>query len=84
MLNQVYILHVRPQLDYGAILYHKYDPDMRQGVTYKLKIVQSSTVLAISGGWKGTNGQRILQGIGLRKTLSKEMASTSVSFFQLK
>ena len=55
VLDQVY--------NYGDILYHKHDPEMRQGFT-KLEQVQYSAALAVSGAWKGTNGQRIFQELG--------------------
>ena len=33
VLDQVYKLYVRPHLDCGDIIYHRYDPDMRLNVT---------------------------------------------------
>ena len=64
VLDQVYQLHVRPHLDYGDILYHKHDPEMRQGFSKKLEQVQYSAALAVSGAWIGTSGHRILQELG--------------------
>ena len=49
VLDQVYKLHVRPHLDYGDILYHKYDPEIRQGFTKKREQVEYSAALAVSG-----------------------------------
>ena len=36
VLDQIYKLYVRPHLDYGDIIYHKYDPEMR--LTFQKKI----------------------------------------------
>ena len=33
VLDVIYKLHVRPHLDYGDIIYHKYDPEMRLTLT---------------------------------------------------
>ena len=82
MLDQVYKLHVTPHLDYGDILYHKYDPEMRQGFTETLEQVQYSAALAAAGALKGTSGQKDSSGTGLRNPLSKKMVSKAVPFFQ--
>ena len=37
VLNQMYMLYVRPHLDYGDIVYHRHDPDMFQSFTRKLE-----------------------------------------------
>ena len=37
VLIQLYKLHFRPHLDYGDIIYHKYDPTMRLDFTNKLE-----------------------------------------------
>ena len=36
VLDQTYKLHVRPHLDYGDIVYHKHDPDMKLDFTRRL------------------------------------------------
>ena len=33
VLDQMYKLYVRPHLDYGDIVYHKYDPDLSSVIT---------------------------------------------------
>ncbi len=40
VLDQSYKLYVRPHLDYGDIIYHKYDPEMRLSFTKKLNQTQ--------------------------------------------
>ena len=37
VLNQIYKLYVRPHLDYGDIIYHKYDPDKQLNFTEQLE-----------------------------------------------
>ena len=45
VLNLSYKLYVRPHLDYGDLLYHRYDPEMRLGFTQKLEQTQYSAAL---------------------------------------
>ena len=84
VLDQIYKLHVRPHLDYGDILYHKYDPEMRQGFTKKLEQVQYSAALAVSGAWKGTSGQRILQELGWETLYQRRWYRRLCHFFNLR
>ena len=37
VLDQIYKLYVRPHLDYGDAIYHKYDPEMRLNFTQPLE-----------------------------------------------
>ena len=55
VLEQIYKLYVRPHLDYGDIIYHKYDPEYTLELTKKLESTQYSAALAVSGSWRGTN-----------------------------
>ena len=59
VLDVIYKLHVRPHLDYGDIIYHKYDPKMRLTFTQKLEQTQYLVALAVSGTCRGTNRQRL-------------------------
>ena len=61
VLVQTYKLYVRPHLDYGDIIYHKYDPDMRLNFTQQLEQTQYKAALAVSGALKGTNRQRLYE-----------------------
>ena len=47
VLDQVYQLYVRPHLDYGDIIYHKYDPKMSLSFTQRLKQTQYYAALAL-------------------------------------
>ena len=64
VLDQVYKLHVRPHLDYGDIIYHRFDPNMSLDLTRKLEQTQYSAALAVTGAWRGTNRQRLYEELG--------------------
>ena len=59
VLDQMYKLYVRPHLDYGDIIYHKFDPELTLEFTKKLETVQYSAALAVSGAWRGTNNCKL-------------------------
>ncbi len=64
VLDQVYKLYVRPHLDYGDIIYHRYDPNMRLSVTKRLEQTQYHAALAVTGAWRGTNRQKLYDELG--------------------
>ena len=64
VLDQIYKLYVRPHLDYGDIIYHKYDPEFKLDFTKKLESTQYSAALAVSGAWRGTNTDKLYQELG--------------------
>ena len=49
VLDQTYMLYVRPHLNYGDIIYHKYDPDMQLNFMQQLEQTQYKAALAVSG-----------------------------------
>ena len=57
VLDQMGKLYVRPHLDYGDILYRKYDPDLSSVITKRLEQTQYATSLAVTGSWRGTRKQ---------------------------
>ena len=61
VLDQIYKLYVRPHLDYGDIIYHKYDPEFELDFTKKLESTQYSAALAVSGVWHGTNTDKLYE-----------------------
>ena len=63
-LDQMYILYLRLQLDYGDIIYHKFDPELTLEFTKKLETVQYSAALAVSGAWRGTNKCELYEELG--------------------
>ena len=64
VLDQIYKLYVRPHLDYGDIIYHKYDPEFKLHFTKRLESTQYSAALAVSGAWRGTNTDKIYEELG--------------------
>ena len=72
VLDQIYKLYVRPHLDYGDIIYHKYDPEMRLTFTQRLEQTQYSAALAVAGAWRGTNRQTIRR-IRMGKPVSQKV-----------
>ena len=54
VLDQMYKLYVRPHLDYGDTIYHKFDPELTLEFTKKLDTVQYSAALAVNGAWRST------------------------------
>ena len=64
VLDQIYKLYVRPHLDYGDIIYHKYDLEFKLDFTKRLESTQYSAALAVSGAWRGTNTDKIYEELG--------------------
>ena len=64
VLYQIYKLYVRPHLDYGEIIYHQYDPEMRSHFTQALEQTQYSADLAVTGAWRGTSRQNLYNELG--------------------
>ena len=64
VLDQIYKLYVRPHLDYGDIIYHKYDSEFKLDLTKRLESTQYSAALAVSGAWRGTNTDKIYEELG--------------------
>ena len=84
VLNLTYKLYVRPHLDYGDLLYHRYDPEMRLGFTQKLEQTQYAAALAVSGAWRGTNRQRLYNELGWETLYSRRWYRRLCHFFYLK
>ena len=56
VLDQMYKLYVRPHLDYGDILYHKYDPHMVLDFTRNLRLLNTLLhVLLVAHGVEQSN-----------------------------
>ena len=64
VLDQTYKPYVRPHLDYGDIVYHKNDPEMHLSFTEQLEHTQYNVALVVSGAWKGTSRQKLLDELG--------------------
>ena len=62
--DTLYKLCVRPHLDYGDIIYHKYGPELNLDFTKKLEATQYSAALAVSGAWRETNKYKLYEELG--------------------
>ena len=51
---------VRPNLDYGDVIYHRDDPDINSSLTIALEPVQYSAAIAVAGAYKGTSYDKSL------------------------
>ena len=70
-LNEPHKLYVRPHLDYGDVIYHipSKKCDFANSYTLnnymeKLESVQCSAARAITGAWKGTSREKLLEELG--------------------
>ena len=57
-------LHLRPHLNYGDFIYHKFDPELTLEFIKKLETVYYSAGLAVSGAWRGTNKCKLYEECG--------------------
>ena len=68
VLDQIYELYVRrdvrPHLDYGDIIYLKFDPEFTLEFTGKLESTQYTAARAVSGAWPGTNRNKLYEELG--------------------
>ena len=64
VLDQMYKVYVRPHLDYGDIIYHKFDTEFTLEFTRKLESTQYIAALAVSGAWRGTNRNKLYEELG--------------------
>ena len=55
---------MRPHLDYGDIINHKYDPEFKLDFTKKLEFTQYSAAPAVTGAWRGTDSDRLYEELG--------------------
>ena len=84
VLIQLYKLYVRPHLDYGDIIYHKYDPSMRLDFTNKLEQTQHAAALAATGAWKGTSRDRLYQVLGWETLYDRRRFRRLCHFFNVR
>ena len=84
VLDQMYKLYIRPHLDYGDIIYHKYDPEMNLDFTKKLEATQYTAALAVSGAWRGTNKYKLYEELGWESLYHRRWYRRLTHFFKLK
>ena len=76
----MYKLYVRPRLDYGGIIYHKYDPHMVLDFTKKLEATQYAAALVVSGAWRGTNRDKLYEELSWEYLYHRRL----IHFYKLK
>ena len=84
VLDQTYKLYVRPHLDYGDIIYHKHDPDLKLYFTKKLESTQHSAALAVSGAWRGTSRQKLYDELGWESLCHRRWYCRMTHFYKLR
>ena len=84
VLDQIYKLYVRPHLDYGDIIYHRYDPDMQSTFTHRLEQIQYAAALAVTRAWRGTSRQRLYEELGWETLYQRRWYRRMCHFFNLR
>ena len=84
VLDQVYKLYVRPHLDYGDIVYHRFDPNMSLDLTRKLEQTQYSAALVVSGVWRGTSRQKLYEELGWENLYDRRWYRRLCHFYSIK
>ena len=84
VLDQIYKLYVRPHLDYGDIIYHRYDPEMQSTFKHKLEQIQCSAALAVTGVWRGTSRQRLYEELGWEALYQRRWYRRMCHFYNLR
>ena len=80
----MYKLYVRPHLDYGDIVYHRYDPDLSSVITKRLEQTQYAASLAVTGAWRGTSRQKLYDELGWESLYERRWYRRLCHFFKLK
>ena len=88
-LTELYKLYVRPNLDYGDVIYHipQKVNDFSHEITLhrlmeRLESVQYSAGLAITGAWKGTSRSKIYEELGWESLNDRRWNRWLVLFFK--
>ena len=84
VLDQMFKLYIRPYLDYGDIIYHKYEPELNQDFTKKLEATQYTAALAVSGAWRGTNKYKLYEELGWESSYHRRWYRRLTHFFKYK
>ena len=82
VLDQIYKLYARPHLDYGDIIHHRYDPELKLEFTKRLESTQCSAALVVSGAWQRTNTDKVYEELGWEILYYRRWYSTLDQRFQ--
>ena len=86
VLDQICKVYARPNLDYGDIVYHKYDSEMKFDTTKRVERTQFSAALAVSavtGAWRGTSRQSLFEELGWESLYQRKWHRRVRHFFSL-
>ena len=84
VLDQIYKLYVRPHLNYGDIIYHRYNPEMQSHFTQALEQTQYSAALAVTVVWRDTSRQKLNNKLGWESLHDRRWYRRLCHFFVLK
>ena len=79
VLEQTYFLYVRPHLDYCDIIYHNQKYDLMR----ILESIQYKAALVVSGCWKGSNKQKLLDLLGWDSLAERRERRRLTHFFKV-
>ena len=77
-------MNYKAHLDYGDIIYHKYDPHTTLDATKRLEQTQYSAALAITGAWRGTSRQRLYDELGWEDLYHRRWFRRLCHFYNLR
>ena len=83
VLDQIYKLYVRPHLDYGYIVYHKYYPQMHLNFTQRLERTQYCAALTVTGAWRGTSREPLYRELGWENLYHRRWYRRLFDFYTL-
>ena len=89
-LNELYILYVRPHLDYSDVIYHipatKFDNSGSLQLNHmmeKLESIQYFAALAVTGAWKGTSREKLYNELGWESLNLRRWSRRLILFFKI-
>ena len=89
-LNELYKLYVRPNLDYGDVIYHipskvcEFSQNiLLPSLMEKLESVQYSAALAVTGTWRGTSRDKLYAELGWESLSSRRWSRRLTLFYKI-
>ena len=75
---------MRPHLDYGDIIYHKYDPEFKLDFSKRLESTQYSAALSVSGAWRRTTKTKFRKNLTGKSFIIGDSTDVHVTFINCK
>ena len=90
-LEQIYKLYVRPNLDYGDILYHSaelgkrtiFTTDVSNSLSKRIEMVQYEAARIVTGAWKGTSREKIYEDLGWESLSDRRIQRKLTLIFEI-